>query len=530
MKRRPALGLLLTTWMAVSLSCFPLARLPGTSTLGAATALSTAAAESAGTETNLATRPLPPPTLFKTGWEDRTPWQVGLIPEARKTLAELPAAPVYHMDVILQEDLIHLTVRQEVLYTNLEGTPLDRLYFHLYPNLFGGRLEITSARLNGNSAPVTLEQNDALLRLPFSPALGQGEAVVIALDFNVTVPTGGNSNYNTFAYSDGVLALAQFYPILAVYAPGEGWDTQLPPAYGDVLYADASLYQIRLTAPASVELVSSGVVTHQEEKKNQQIQTIAAGPVREFYLAARQEFDKISRKSGGTIINSYAPPGSEESARLVLETAASALESFNNRIGPFPFTEYDLVATATDALGVEYPGVVAISGHLYAPKGSEANTLGGIYLESTVAHETAHQWFYGIIGNDQIREPWLDEAMAQYSTWLYFLDRYGAEGAGGYRQSWQQRWETVKKEKIPIGLPVADYSPQEYSAIVYGRGPIFIQELEKEMGKQAFAAFLQTYYQAYQWKIAAGKDFKALAEQQCACNLTPLFEQWVNSQ
>ncbi len=117
-----------------------------------------------------------------------------------------------------------------------------------------------------------------------------------------------------------------------------------------------------------------------------------------------------------------------------------------------------------------------------------------------------------------------------YSTWLYFLDRYGAEEAGGYRQSWQQRWETVKKAKIPIGLPVADYSPQEYSAIVYGRGPIFIQEMEKEMGEQAFDAFLQAYYQAYQWEIAAGKDFKALAEQYCACSLTPLFEQWVNSQ
>lgn len=529
MKKHPALGLL-TAWMAACLSCFPLAGLARLSTPGAAAALPTAITASAGTETKPAALPLPPPALFNFAWEDRSPWQAVLIPAAQKTLDELPAAPVYHLDVTIQEDLTHLAARQEVLYTNLEGTPLDRLYFHLYPNLFGGRLEITSARLNGNPAPVTLEQNDTLLRLSLSPSLQHGEAVVISLDFNVTVPTGGNSNYNTFSYSDGVLALAQFYPILAAYAPGKGWDTQLPPAYGDVLYADASLYQVRLTAPLSLELVSSGVVTHQEEMGRQQNQTIAAGPVREFYLAARQEFHKISRKSGETTINSYAPPGSEESARLVLETAASALESFNNRIGPYPFTEYDIVATATDALGVEYPGVVAISGHLYALKGSEASTPGAIYLESTVAHETAHQWFYGVIGNDQIREPWLDEAMAQYSTWLYFLDRYGAEEAGGYRQSWQQRWETVKKAKIPIGLPVADYSPQEYSAIVYGRGPIFIQEMEKEMGEQAFDAFLQAYYQAYQWEIAAGKDFKALAEQYCACSLTPLFEQWVNSQ
>ncbi len=108
----------------------------------------------------------------------------------------------------------------------------------------------------------------------------------------MTVPTGGNSNYNTFSYSDGILALAQFYPILAAYAPGKGWDTQLPPAYGDVLYADASLYQVRLTAPLSLELVSSGVVTHQEEKNALQIQTIAAGPVRNFTSPTRQGFTR----------------------------------------------------------------------------------------------------------------------------------------------------------------------------------------------------------------------------------------------
>jgi len=117
--------------------------------------------------------------------------------------------------------------------------------------------------------------------------------------------------------------------------------------------------------------------------------------------------------------------------------------------------------------------------------------------------------------------------MAQYATVLYYADVHGEESAAGFHRSLQRRWERVNQADIPIGLPVEAYNPEEYSGIVYGRGPLFIEALAETMGQESFDAFILDYSQRYRWEIATGDDFKQLAEQHCACDLTPLFESWV---
>jgi aminopeptidase N len=74
---------------------------------------------------------------------------------------------------------------------------------------------------------------------------------------------------------------------------------------------------------------------------------------------------------------------------------------------------------------------------------------------------------------------------------------------------------------------VASYDDSSYGAIVYGRGPLFVELLAQTMGQENFDAFLHDYYQTFKWGIATGDDFKRLAEQHCACDLTPLFQEWV---
>ena len=150
-----------------------------------------------------------------------------------------------------------------------------------------------------------------------------------------------------------------------------------------------------------------------------------------------------------------------------------------------------------------------------------------VMLESTVAHEVGHQWFYNVVGNNQVGEAWLDEAVVQYITGLYHLDRYGTSGYNGLRNSWISRWERVERADIPIGMPSESYAPIEYSAIVYGRGPLFIEALADEMGEETFNAFMQDYYQTNQWGISSGEGFKAAAEEFCECDLTDLFDEWV---
>ena len=195
------------------------------------------------------------------------------------------------------------------------------------------------------------------------------------------------------------------------------------------------------------------------------------------------------------------------------------------------------MSTPMQALGIEYPGAMGIAIGLYDPDKVFGGLPSQVYLESTVAHEVAHQWFYNLVGNDQADEPWLDEALAQYATGLYYEDAYNASSADSYRSSWQARWDRVDGEDIPIGLPAGEYEVRvdevsetivsEYSAIVYGRGPIFVSELANVMGIDVFYDFIKSYVQEYTWDIGTGGIFERLAEEKCDCDLSSLFDAWV---
>jgi aminopeptidase N len=93
--------------------------------------------------------------------------------------------------------------------------------------------------------------------------------------------------------------------------------------------------------------------------------------------------------------------------------------------------------------------------------------------------------------------------------------------------AWDDRWDRVDRADIPIGLPVGAYVDQEYGAIVYGRGPLFVAALAEEMGQKEFDEFLRDYYQSHKWGIGTSDAFKQLAERHCQCDLTALFEEWV---
>jgi aminopeptidase N len=207
-----------------------------------------------------------------------------------------------------------------------------------------------------------------------------------------------------------------------------------------------------------------------------------------------------------------------------------AIESYSGRFAPYPFTELDLVTTPTLALGIEYPGIIANRLGMYVSDESTGGTANKILLESTTAHEVGHQWFYNLVGNDQLDEPWLDEALAQYATYLYYLDQYGPEGAQAFYQSLEGRWNRVEEDNVPIGLPVAAYSGAEYGAIVYGRGPIFFTELAQTMGQDIFDDFLRDYTEVHKWGIATTASLKQVAEAHCNCDLTALFDAWVYPQ
>jgi aminopeptidase N len=207
--------------------------------------------------------------------------------------------------------------------------------------------------------------------------------------------------------------------------------------------------------------------------------------------------------------------------------AAEAIGIFARRFGPYPYKDFTVLVGPLASLGIEFPGLTVIGEAIFSLSGTVSGTPMRGMLEATVVHEVAHQWFYNLVGNDQAAEPWLDEAAAQYATRLYYLDRYGKEAADSYSGSWQARWNRVDRAPKPIGLPVSEYTPKEYGAIVYGRGPLFLETLASSMGVGAFDRLLKDYVERFSWRIARGADFQSTAEEQCGCDLDALFAAWV---
>lgn len=465
---------------------------------------------------------LPAPTLFDIAWDDRSLFRPGLIPAAQDVLQQLPGATVYLLDVYLDESLTAVSGVQEIRYTNQENVPLDQVVFHLFPNLLGGDITVQDVTVNGRAVTPILQTANSIMRVPLPAPLLPGAAVVIRCTFTTLIPTDSQRNYNVFAYQEDILALAHFYPLVAVYDTA-GWRADPPAPQGDVTYSDTSFYLVRITAPDDLVIAASGY----EVMGSDGGRVFAAGPMRDFYLAASHDYITLSRQVGDVTINSFAPARYTEGATAVLDFAAAALTSFSDRFTPYPFTELDVVSTPTLALGIEYPGIIVNALRIYDLDASSGGLPNRVRLESTTAHEVGHQWFYSLVGSDQLREPWLDEAVTQYVTYLYYLDTGGPPAAQMFYNALEGYWDVVDMADIAIGLPVAAYNNNEYGGIVYGRGPIFIHQLAATMGQETFDAFLRAYVHQFQWNIATGADFQNLAEQTCACDLAGLFTTWV---
>jgi hypothetical protein len=470
--------------------------------------------------------PAPLPDPLTTQWDDRALFRNGLVESQHAVLDELDGASVYHIEFNIAPEIYNITGHQDVRYTNTESVPLTEVQFRLFPNILGGRMDTSNISVDGQDVTPQLQLENSLLIVPLPQPLEPGQSAVIEMDFAVMVPQEVARNYGVLAYYEDVLALAHAYPMIAVY-DDEGWNAEIPPQDGDVTYGDAAFFIVKVSAPQALTLVTSGSEISRSEDGQTQTRTVASGPARDFYLAASPLYEEISETFGEITVRSYAPAGFEDGAKMALEVAARAIEVFSARYAPYPYTEFDVVSTPTLALGIEYPGITAIASRIYDLDADLRGTPTAIYLESTVAHEVGHQWFYNLVGGDQLDDPWLDESLTQFATLQYYRDQYGSNAADGFRGSLESRWGNVGYAKIPIGLPVAGYEGGAYGAIVYGRGPLFFEALQQEMGVNVFEAFLREYTETLSWGIATPEFLQSLAEEHCSCDLDQIFSEWV---
>ncbi|MGB8252513.1 MAG: M1 family metallopeptidase [Anaerolineaceae bacterium] len=441
-------------------------------------------------------------------------------------VSRYPLTDIYLIEVNLGDDLTGLNGHMKVRYFNRLDADLGEVYFRLLPNLWGLLMQVSTVSVNGIAITPRLENDDTALYIPLKKTVTSGGHTDIDLDFEVIIPQDDSGNYGTFGYQKGILALAQFYPLIPL-RDENGWRIELYPPDGDVTVTEVANYLVRISAPENLKMAATGIQISREVKDGRQVITQVAALSREFYMAGSADYLSQTLARDGIEYTIYSNNGVAPAAKESLDYIINAVDIFTQRYGEYPYRELECVATPTSAGGVEYPGIMAINQVLFDPDEMLSGMSASALIESVIVHEVAHEWFYNIVGNDQGREPWLDEAMAQYLTYQYFHDRYNASVAGSFEESWWSRWDRVQRETKPIGLPVEAYEGREYGAIVYGRGPLFLEALSREMGEAKFDQFLKDYFTTYAWKVATTQDFQSRAEETCGCDLDPIFNEWV---
>jgi len=463
--------------------------------------------------------------LESVAWDDLASFRRLWLEDELAQHPGLAEAPRYHLRLELAEDLGGAAGRLRVRYTNRESYPLEELPFVCFPNLTSGALEVSSVTVGDSPVQPEWRRARSLLVVPLPQALPSGQRVELSLEYTLRVPRGASGEAGVLGFREGVLSLAYAYPTIP--AP-EAWDHPLPPRYGDFTTNEVAFYVVEVSAPEGVVLALPGLELGRRASGERTEVLIALGPARDLFLAASRDFVVLEDRHAGVSVRSLAPRGREDGARLVLSSTVEALKSYSRRFGPYPFSTLTVAAAPFGALGMEFPGITLLSLRLYDLDGSLNGVPHRILLEATLAHEVAHQWFYASVGNDQLQEPWIDESLAQYASWLYYRDRQDEPGAKGMFREFEERWDRVDRAPIPVGKPVGSYTPKEYGAVIYGRAPLFLHALSEHMGEERFDIFLGELAARYEWRLIDGEDFRLLAEEICDCDLSGLWQEWVD--
>lgn len=286
----------------------------------------------------------------------------------------------------------------EVVFTPPADT--DRLVFRLWANgprvgAGGGRLEVVEALLEGQPAATSYEDGNGGPGTPGTifnvlGAFRAGRAARASLRFELVLP--GAVNERVARVGDS-LRLGSILPTLS-WIRGRGWHTS--PAvenFSEAAASEVADYDVRVAAPEGFTVLATG-----EEVEPGRF--VATG-VRDWAATvARMRLAEATAGDGRTRVVVGVAEGEARDAESVLEDVVAALDDFTARYGPYPYPELSVGVTASLSGGIEFPG------HFHLGTGAAGRSL---------VHEVAHMWFYGLVGNDQYRDPWLDEGLATYA-------------------------------------------------------------------------------------------------------------------
>ncbi len=401
----------------------------------------------------------------------------------------------------------------------VSGTALadwTELVFRLYPAALDPTyLRLTGAWREDEELPWRAVDPTTVEICYLVPA---GQTFSVALEFSGRVPPfGEDRGYGSFARSPQAWVLAQAYPVLA---PWNGsWTVRPALPWGDSTVAEVADYSVELGVPQGWTAVATG----REEELAPGQYRIEGENLREFAFVLLRGYAVQPGSANGVLVRSYFPPDRTAAGKTALAVTLDALQVYTELLGPHPFPELDIVAVPLrGAAGIEYPGLI-LAGEAYYGRFSQDP----LFFPMIFAHEVAHQWWYAEVGADQVAEPWVDEALATYTSGLYFeakgrlpeLLHYWDNGYAAGRSRNPGARITSPLSAFPGGAG--------YGGIVYSGGALFLHALRDRMGDKAFFRALRRFREEFRWLIARGARLLEILAEESSVPLDDLYHAWL---
>lgn len=388
-----------------------------------------------------------------------------------------PARPVLTAELSVDGRAVVGTSR--VVFT--PDLPTGELVFRLWaaaprPRAAGSRIDVTRVVVNGVTR-TPRRPSPTLLRIPLAGRTPAGTAVTVELDWRLRLPVGANDRLgargSTAWFGSGL-------PLLA-WVRGAGWATDPETAQ----FAEAATSEVMELRSLSVTRAPGLAVlaTGEQVSDDGRTAVFRARAVRDV-LVATGAF-RTSRAAGpaGKEVLVGVSRGLRDDPAAVARELARAMRVHSARFGVFPYER--LVAAVVPDLrgGVEFPGAILLG---------DGQAIG----DPTGSHEVAHEWWYGLVGANQARSPWLDEAFATY-----------AEGLDRGTAAAYARRPVPAHGRNRVGAPMSYWEGRSaYSRSVYTQGAAMLLAARAAAGAAAFDDALRCHVRRNAHRVTVPAD------------------------
>lgn len=285
-------------------------------------------------------------------------------------------------------------VEGEVAVRFTPDLPTDRLVFRLWPNSprtarAGARLDVGGVFVGGQRVEAVMESTMVVA----SPGttLVAGQTVDITVPWRLTLPGAANDRISR---SGDAIRLGSFFPILA-WEPGSGWAVEPATAgFAEASTAVTADFDATVTVPPGFDVLATGTSSGGGRWTASAVPDFAVSVGHFATATATVNVPHAVQVTVGV------HSGIAESPDAYLSRVTRSLEDLSRRYGPYPWPSYSLAITPVLGGGIEYPM------HVFQGPGT---------ISRTTPHEVAHMWFYGLVGSNQGRDPWLDEGLASFA-------------------------------------------------------------------------------------------------------------------